>query len=159
MAQYRVTHDCGHEVTHRLYGRYEDRYNKAKWLETQPCPSCAADELAQEASDSGWPILDGSEKQVRWALKIRAASTSDLSNVSNIDIFAVLSAMGLRTTEGLKTLGITNASEAAAFCKKVERDIYEMYLAQKDASWWIENRESLLDKVVCTLVDRILDRI
>lgn len=41
MARYTITHRCGHEQTHQLYGKHSDRDRKLDWLATQDCSDCA----------------------------------------------------------------------------------------------------------------------
>ena len=78
MAQYTVTHSCGHQATHQLYGPRHQREGRMAWLGRQDCPDCAAQERAEagqeaalEAYTIGLPALDGSPKQVNWAERIR----------------------------------------------------------------------------------------
>jgi hypothetical protein len=40
MAKYDVTHSCGHEQTHQLFGKMDSRYNRIAWMEKQPCDAC-----------------------------------------------------------------------------------------------------------------------
>lgn len=83
MAQWTITHSCGHEETHQLYGPGTDRSRKAAWLETTLCSECyrielvarreaeSAEAIASNA-DAGLSALTGSAKQIAWAESIRA---------------------------------------------------------------------------------------
>ena len=75
MAQYNVTHACGHEHTYQLYGPGKDRERKIEWLSGQDCPACrkaAENKAAAEASEGlDLPELTGTPKQVAWANTIR----------------------------------------------------------------------------------------
>lgn len=41
MAQYDVTHTCGHPRTYRFFGPERERDRKRAWLATRDCPACA----------------------------------------------------------------------------------------------------------------------
>jgi hypothetical protein len=86
MSKYIISHSCGHEVTHQLFGPGKDRESKAQWLETTLCTECwkvqqakeRAEKIAVEnqrsaelAKNSGLPTLTGSEKQITWGMSIR----------------------------------------------------------------------------------------
>lgn len=85
MAKYTITHSCGHEQTHALYGRIKDRENKIAWLATQECTECwkKAQKEARAKNDAereknfkklgidNLPALRGTPKQIVWAEKIR----------------------------------------------------------------------------------------
>lgn len=59
MAQYTVTHTCGHEEVHQIYGTnaHGERDHKIEWLETTLCSECWKKErevkAAAEARESG----------------------------------------------------------------------------------------------------------
>jgi hypothetical protein len=76
MAQYHVTHSCGHNVTYQLYGPEKDRQWEIKKMQGRICELCwQAAELAKAqtiANDLGLPKLTGSEAQIAWAEQIRA---------------------------------------------------------------------------------------
>lgn len=80
--KYEVTYACGHTGLLSLYGKSEERERKLEWLKTQLCPVCEkaerekcydaeAKEAEEKADELGLPELQGSEKQVKWALTIR----------------------------------------------------------------------------------------
>lgn len=80
--KYEVTYACGHTGEVNLYGKGEERERKLEWLKTQLCPACEkaerekrydaeAKEAKEKADELGLPELQGSEKQVKWALTIR----------------------------------------------------------------------------------------
>lgn len=90
-----VEHVCGHEQDHDLADRRpSDRASFARWLASKKCSACwraardktngkereawVAERRATEAAEieawerhGGWPALDGSEKQVEWARRVR----------------------------------------------------------------------------------------
>ena len=80
--KYEIEYACGHTGTVQLFGKTADRERKVKWLKTQLCPACEkaerekrydaeAKEAKEKADELGLPELQGSEKQVKWALTIR----------------------------------------------------------------------------------------
>lgn len=81
MAKYAVTHKCGHEERHELFGKHTERDSKIKWLATVDCSDCyrqAKIKVEQETAAKfesetpNLPELVGSEKQIAWAKSIRA---------------------------------------------------------------------------------------
>ena len=86
--KYYVTFSCGHEGEVNLYGKAAERDRRIAWYEKEGiCPDCyrkmkederkqADEELAAYAEkiETEWslPVLEGTEKQVSWARKIRA---------------------------------------------------------------------------------------
>lgn len=84
MAKYDVTYSCGHEERVVLFGPSRERDRKIEWMEREGvCAECwqrklSADrasvsaEAAKAAEEEGLPKLQGSEKQIAWAEKIRA---------------------------------------------------------------------------------------
>jgi hypothetical protein len=88
MAKHSITHSCGHEVEHTLFGPYEGRRRRIEELTGTPCPACeqakrteataaANAEAAKAASEAGLPVLQGSEKQVAWAETIRMKAIAE----------------------------------------------------------------------------------
>jgi hypothetical protein len=90
-----VAHSCGHGQDHDLSSRSpSDRAGFARWLAKKECSSCwragrdkadskereawLAERRATEATEieawekrAGMPVLDGSDKQVEWARRVR----------------------------------------------------------------------------------------
>lgn len=86
MAKYDIIHSCGHEETVQIYGTntHGERENKKAWLESIPCRECA-----KAAKSASMVQLDGSDKQVAWAMDIRLkviGSVHDLEAKENIDL-------------------------------------------------------------------------
>ena len=80
--KYEIKYACGHTGTVQLFGKTADRERKVKWLETQICPACEHAETERrrakeakaaeaKAEEFGLPELEGTPKQVSWALTIR----------------------------------------------------------------------------------------
>jgi hypothetical protein len=76
MAKYDVRFSCGHTEIKDLVGKVVDRERKIEWMESQGlCSECYRAEqtqkTTQQSKSAGLPELEGSEKQVAWANKIR----------------------------------------------------------------------------------------
>ncbi len=82
MAQYTVTHGCGHVVTHSLLGKIDDRVKKVERMKIELCEACLAvfnheqytkknEDNAIETKELGFFKLEGTEAQVAWANSIR----------------------------------------------------------------------------------------
>lgn len=84
MAHYKVTFSCGHTEEIQLFGKGADREGKIAYFEQSGiCSECykekkqAEREAAEKAAAENvqgleLPALEGSEKQIAWAEKIRA---------------------------------------------------------------------------------------
>lgn len=89
MAHYTVKFSCGHEADIQLFGNTASRERKIRYYEESGlCPACYKKQLeeskrelasntAKMADDLGLPKLNGSEKQIAWADKIRVSLISD----------------------------------------------------------------------------------
>lgn len=133
MAWHTITHSCGHEDRHQLYGPGRTRTWRAERLADEPCEACktAAREAENAAAaaanrEAGLPALTGTEKQIAWAETIRA---------HKLDILArVLS-------------GELTGYALAAYWDGIELDDPDLPLAidalqsQSAAHWWIDHRD------------------
>ena len=76
MAKYIVKHTCGHESILQLYGKEKDRRWRIENETTKICWDCQKTQQKQDAENAaeknGYPELIGSEKQIAWAMTIRA---------------------------------------------------------------------------------------
>lgn len=121
--KYNVKYGCGHEGTVALFGPTRERERKLEWMSDNLCPDCykkqQAKIIADKAATLGLPELTGSEKQVAWAMKIRAG------------IYDLMKSRG----ERMLCLG---AGLDAQQCKLA----IQYAISQDAASWWIDKRES-----------------
>lgn len=128
MAKYTITHACGHQQTHQLYGKSSERDRKITWLGDQPCTDCwkeqqeaernsASATAASEAAERGLPHLQGSEKQIAWAETIRKTNLEKLARIESF------------------------AKDDDAEAKKVVMAAIAAIKGQDSAHWWIENRD------------------
>lgn len=78
MSWYTVTHFCGHDEDHQLYGKHSSRDRRRERMAEEPCSDCqkaaraAHNAQCAEANvEAGLPALKGSNKQIAWAESIR----------------------------------------------------------------------------------------
>lgn len=114
MAKYTVTYKCGCTATIELYGKIADRESKIEWYKTIVCPSCRANAAQKEAELNNLCNLEGSEKQIAWALDIRN-----------------------------KALKISSEFVSMATNQEMAQKFVGMLMAESKASFWIENRFDL----------------
>lgn len=124
MAKYQVTMACGHTVEIQLYGKESDRDKKIAWLEKHGlCTECqkaakaaehaeATAKAAEKAMAENLPELTGTEKQINWALTIRAEKLAEIDSLK---------------AKGLKDI------EAQA--------IKNVLASNTEAKFWIDNRD------------------
>jgi hypothetical protein len=75
MAKFYITHSCGCKETHNIVGKESLRDGKADWLASRMCAACYKQDRTTKAAEATnhLPALTGTEKQVAWAVTIRAA--------------------------------------------------------------------------------------
>lgn len=83
MAWYDITYKCGHTCRKQLYGKIDSRHEYIEWArDNKLCPECEenlrAEKIRKEnenaqrtAQVKGYSGLQGTEKQVTWAVTIR----------------------------------------------------------------------------------------
>lgn len=70
--KYEIHYKCGHVGHKNIYGPVSD-VARAKFKKyDKVCPDCVVADIKKSDRKSGLPDLDGSEKQVNWAVTIRA---------------------------------------------------------------------------------------
>lgn len=122
----RITYSCGHVGKVIITGTKAERERKIEWYENQAlCPECykKQKEAEREAQHqealkktADLPELTGTEKQVKWAVDIRAKALDAWKKCKE------------------RNLEFDEAPEFIAF---VENDIFG---GKTTAKWWIENR-------------------
>jgi len=125
--KYQVTYACGHEGRVALFGKNSEREYKLKHF-ARICPECAAAQRAKEeeeavaaAKASGLPELEGSDKQVAWATRIRQNAINEFAGWGDED-FEVF--------DNNKT-------------KDQVKELFEAALKQTRATFWINNRSGV----------------
>ena len=138
MASYNITFGgCGHQGTITLVGNSKTRESRIKHLERNgTCSTCYAAakkaERAQAESDKAdkakilAPTLSnlvGSEKQVAWAIKIRAEMITGFA-------------------ETIKPTSDKYPAEVNAFLAQLKSDVMAGIAEQSSAKWFIDNRDA-----------------
>lgn len=129
MAKYEVRHSCGCVEVVNICGTnaHGERDSKIAWLESVPCRACHAEALKKEADAEGMAQLVGSEKQIAWALDIRA------------QMISLLKGEGEAKIERFCAQGKTTPERIAAGRAVVARAIGNIK-AVEEARWFIDNR-------------------
>lgn len=140
MAKNTVTHSCGHDEVHYLYGNGSLRDYRIKQLEQEPCSDCAAKALAEEdrkkaeaKRKNGLPELYGTEKQILWAESIRLETmeyvAKEIKKLEKLIQDAIESGQEIdpRIKEGPKAMG----------------EILDGFIGHSSASWIIDHRNDL----------------
>jgi len=87
MAKYTINFSCGHIEQIQLVGKIDDRYKKIAYLEEEGlCNECYKKQKKKqiEKESEGLPVLEGSEKQIDLAMRIRLEKIKSLQ--LNIDL-------------------------------------------------------------------------
>jgi hypothetical protein len=129
MAKYKITYKFGHTAEVQLFGKISDREKKIEWYSTIDCPNCKSKEASELNGSDGLPKLEGSEKQISWALEIRhrAASNSDVK-----EMIEKIESLTPEQQEQLRQQ-IDNAPTYV-----VKYALAMNYITS--SKWWIENR-------------------
>lgn len=121
--KYEVKMSCGHTETIQLFGKCADRERKIEWLERYVlCEECKKEQAAKEikkAEEAGLPELEGSEKQIAWAAKIRNGFMP-------------------KAKEALER------NSKAPFAK----EWHDWFFSQTKASYWIDIRDDTIREIV-----------
>lgn len=173
--KYYVTFSCGHEGEVNLYGKAKDRDRRIAWYEEEGiCPDCyrkmkeeerrKADEgLAAYADkiEAEWnlPELEGTEKQVAWARKIRASYFKKFEFHNNMLFRACLAvaqgriedALAARVSSSIYPTEGTREEIAEAGREKLRQygggnsdgAIFMKAFESVSAAWFIDNRDRL----------------
>ncbi len=136
MAKYEITHQCGHSEEVQIYGPEKERPGKREWMERQPCPECRR--AAATLSIGAWTLarglvtLDGTEKQVVWANKIRKEL------IEGVERFVDL---------------------AKAMPEDPEADYifraHRWILKQSKAAWWIDRRQHTGRTLLVSMIEAL----
>lgn len=133
MAHYTITYSCRHEGTIELFGPTKERVQRISYLETQLCPDCykkAQEAEIKEAMEEFNPSpLEGSEKQIAWAEKIRYGFIM----------------------EAKKQETSNTQSEA------IKKAIITFFAGQTSAKFWIDNRDKSLTDMVRDIRSAIME--
>ncbi|EHP89591.1 hypothetical protein [Methylorubrum extorquens] len=123
------------------------------------CRDCDNREAAARAEAAGLPTLEGSEKQVAWAITLREPIMSHIDAMvpgavdmlrSGPERLHCLSTTVQQWTHELATL-MHRTSEAAV------REAIEAIRSETDARFWIDGRNETLPKLVAAAVERLAE--
>lgn len=144
MAQYTITHTCGHTETVQLYGPGRERDRKAEWMTNNICPECfKAEQAAKRQAENeaaaaqntaeSLPELLGSPKQVAWAETLRRKALDQIANGELLSEASVKEAMEGAADDPARLARLKRAQELIkGFVGELRR--------QDSAKWWIENQ-------------------
>ncbi len=91
-----ITHTCGHKHTYSLSYNFTKRAVELHRLWGQKCPECQRQAYIKslavktESSKAGLPELQGTQKQVSWAIQIRLQQFRALSRQHSSDVLIPL---------------------------------------------------------------------
>ena len=167
--KYYVTFSCGHEGEVNLYGKAAERDRRIAWYEKEGiCPDCyrkmkeeerrkADEELAAYAdkieTEYNLPELEGSEKQIAWARKIRAGAIRAWEAERNTFYGEFITIRRGKVEEESNAYrykikhGATPEEAKAAVLEVAETNntmqLYKRWFETTSAAWFIDNRDRL----------------
>jgi hypothetical protein len=121
MPLHTIHHACGHSRDIELKGKPERHPERAAKLAGENCPACRWDEHHEHVVtlSGGLPALEGSEKQIKWAMSLRVDA-----------LLWVLKALDLEASQN-ETM------------QQALHDYRRHLLRQTEARWWINVREQM----------------
>jgi len=143
MAKYEITHECGHTETVVLFGKNSDRERRIAWLESNPCRDCLRkmeqDRATTQQEEFGLPDLTGSEKQIVWAITIRARKVTEFSETME----KVYNHRDTILANREKYPNYTDAviQESIEKIQRANTAMEWLYATKTDSKFWIENRD------------------
>ena len=159
--KYNVKFSCGHEEVRELFGKVSEREKRiAYWQAKGICSECykkiqeekrKEQEAKLEEKSAGLPELEGTEKQVAWAKKIRLEKIEQLTEVLSIKFrgkpeafIAKYEAEGrdkLIETIKSKVSGETAEKAIADLVEMMDTaDLLKEFKTTTSAKWIIEHR-------------------
>ena len=167
--KYYVTFSCGHEGEVNLYGKAAERDRRIAWYEKEGiCPDCyrkmkeeerrKADEERAAYADKieteyNLPVLEGTEKQVSWARKIRAGVIRAWEAEHNTFYSEFVTIRRGKVEEESNAYrykikhGATPEEAKAAVFEVAETNstmqLYKRWFETMSAAWIIDNRDRL----------------
>jgi hypothetical protein len=129
MAQYTVTHLCGHPETVRLFGPGDQRERRIEFMQRENCPACRAAVALAEDAAAGLPALEGSDAQIAWASEIRTKQLSGAE--ADLARFAADTA---KYPDCVDYQIVTDYSQGRY------HEYIEATRTITDSQWWIDNR-------------------
>lgn len=165
----RVSRDCprcGAELVLVLTGKRADAERRADWMLKQGhvCDSCkdrqheAEAARAQcEAQEKGYPALQGTDKQVRWALTLREgvlctveALVSELLELEDAESF-YRSSLSVVSPQLWRRALAGSDEVSLALLQRRAVQVMEALLAKTQAGWWIDQRGVNPARIIASL--------
>ena len=155
--KYRIKYACGHEGDIDLTGPTRERERKLEWYATCSCKECqemerkkATEEMTKEL---GLPDLQGTEKQIDWAARIRINEIRDLGEyVDRIKerIDSLVERLARAEEKGNVEMAEKRKANLEYWRKRlpVVIETYDGISAITEAHWWIEHRENTADQLI-----------
>lgn len=131
MAKMYGTYSCGHDGQINITGKMKDREWKAKKYFERMCPECYKKEIEKRSMEScvfsmemNLPVLEGTEKQEKWADSIRTDIFKDILSMTSYYFYDKTDNKKVElNADGLNT-------------------ILSFLATEKSAKVWIENRNT-----------------
>ena len=127
----RLTYSCGHEGEIEVYGKADKRNYVVSMKERDICPDCYKKQQQEitikETKESGFPELNGSEKQISWANQIRIKASKDLADKE-------------RNARQLKLLKLIKRVPEETTNEEIEKEIKNYFETTTEAKEYIDNR-------------------
>lgn len=159
MSRYEVTHACGHAQDHSIVGTNvrNEREREAARLARLDCSACYGsrreaerlDDARAHADLNNLPPLQGSERQVEWAERIRVTGIAAIVNDVNHPPIGYNKAVRAVMTAHTAVLS------GPALDQINERDRVRVIdlligaaLRQTGAGWWIDNRAHITGSAI-----------
>lgn len=171
MAKYEITHSCGHTETVKLFGKTKDREWRIKKMESEICPDCYKQQLieadkkaAEQNAAEGLPELEGSEKQVLWAEKIRADRIDIINKIANAEPVEPCISFFWNwrdfdefiSKEQRQAIKESCENNAERYAMRMQLPIMQIAVDllrdQTSAHWWIDNREYKISFLLANLL-------
>ncbi len=126
-----VTYSCGHEGEIEVYGKADKRNYVVSMKERNLCPDCYKKQQQEitrkETKESGFPELNGSEKQISWANQIRIKASKEFSDKE-------------RNARQLKLLKLIKRVPEETTIEEIEKEIKNYFETTTSAKEYIDNR-------------------
>lgn len=162
MSQYTIDFSCNHTEVRNIVGKEKDRQGKADWMARGVCSDCYKAEKAAErqqeqsaqmatAAQFTLTDLEGSEKQIAWAEKIRAKMIAEIENLKT------------KLADRAELIDNLDKIEVAAFNLNlvVLAEAISAIGSKTKSTWFIDNRDMHLtgsDALIMRLVPDCDDR-
>jgi hypothetical protein len=150
MAKYTITHECGHTEEVALFGKSSERDRRIKWLESQPCRECLRnveiDQAKSQGEEFGLPNLTGSDKQIAWAITIRARKVTEFSE--STERAYGRRDMILADREKYSKYSDKDLEDTMVKLNRANSAMEWLYSTKTDSKFWIENRDLTSQKLL-----------